>query len=269
VLAFGRGIPKYAAVRRFVMLRTARQLEHCELRAPNGPAGHVTDLLLDPQRWTVRHLVVATGGWLEPHDVMVPVDAFRPGGNERRIETTMNADEIVHCPSAEPEAQSEGYAGSEYYDWPGYWGAPGFGDGFLIGLSGWPLPPAALDAARRRATSVDAEREHERSAHALTGRRIEANDGEIGHIDDFVVDDASWRIRAIVVDTRNWWPGKKVAVPPELIDEISPREGKIYVNLTRAAIANRPAFHLRAPLGLDQTDQLHAHHGWPRRSAEP
>ncbi len=39
-------------------------------------------------------------------------------------------------------------------------------------------------------------------------------DGRLGHLEDFVIDDLAWSIRSLVVDTRNWWPGKRVLIEP-------------------------------------------------------
>jgi hypothetical protein len=50
---------------------------------------------------------------------------------------------------------------------------------------------------------------HLRSTHQVTDYHIQAKDGEIGHVEDFIIDDETWAIRYLIVDTRNWWPGKK------------------------------------------------------------
>jgi len=60
-----------------------------------------------------------------------------------------------------------------------------------------------------------------RSIAAVTGYRLHATDGEIGHVEDFLVDDASWNIRFIRVDTRNWWPGERVLISPRSVREIA------------------------------------------------
>ena len=71
---------------------------------------------------------------------------------------------------------------------------------------------------------------------AVTGYHIEATDGEIGHVDGFVVDDEAWAIRYIEVATRNWWPGKKVLVSPAWIERVSWPDSKVYAGLSREAI---------------------------------
>jgi len=41
----------------------------------------------------------------------------------------------------------------------------------------------------------------------------------MGHLDDFIIDDETWTIRYVVVDTRNWWPGKKGDAFADLVRE--------------------------------------------------
>ena len=82
--------------------------------------------------------------------------------------------------------------------------------------------PRLSDAIQRKNEEARAEREeandvHLRSANKVTGYRIGATDGDIGHVEDFIIDDETWEIRYMVVDTQNWWPGKKVLVAPQWI----------------------------------------------------
>ena len=58
---------------------------------------------------------------------------------------------------------------------------------------------------------------------------MEATDGEIGHVEGFVIDNEAWAIRYIEVATRNWLPGKKVLVSPAWIERVSWPESKVYV----------------------------------------
>src|SRR5215467_12732756 len=51
---------------------------------------------------------------------------------------------------------------------------------------------------------------HLRSARLLRGYGIKAVDGDIGHVDGFLVDDSSWALRCVVVHTRHWRPGNRV-----------------------------------------------------------
>lgn len=76
----------------------------------------------------------------------------------------------------------------------------------------------------------------------MTGRDIQAKDGDIGHVGDFVIDDEAWTIRYLIVDTQNWLPGKKVLISTQWIERISWEESKVFINLTREAIKQGPEY---------------------------
>ena len=97
----------------------------------------------------------------------------------------------------------------------------------------------------------------------MTGHAIEATDGRIGHVDDFLIEDRTWEIRYLVVDTRNWWPGKKVILAPQWIQKVGWDEACVTVDLTRAAIQASPAYDPAQQVTADYTNRLHDHYGRP------
>lgn len=94
----------------------------------------------------------------------------------------------------------------------------------------------------------------------VTGYPIQAADGEIGHVEDFVLDDETWTIRYLIVDTRNWWPGKKVLVSPRWIERVSWSERKVFVNLPREIIKQSPEFTEDSLITRDYETALHRHY---------
>jgi hypothetical protein len=114
---------------------------------------------------------------------------------------------------------------------------------------------------------------HLRSTDEVTGYHIEASDGEIGHVEDFLVDDETWAIRYLEVDTRNWWPGKKVLVSPQWIDNVSWPDSKVYVDLSRETIKNGPEYIESIPVTREFEKRLYDHHGrpayWLQKSEQP
>ena len=81
--------------------------------------------------------------------------------------------------------------------------------------------------------SDDDDDPHLRSIEAVTGYHIHASDGEIGHVEDFLMDDADWSIHYLVVDTKNWWPGKKVLISPRSAREIDWTEKLVNLDVDR------------------------------------
>ena len=101
---------------------------------------------------------------------------------------------------------------------------------------------------------------HLRSMKEVTGYTIQATDGEIGHVDDFIIDEEPWTIRYISVDTRNWWPGKKVLIAPPWISHVDWKGSNLYVNLSRAAIRSGPEFDPEK-LNREYEAELYKHYG--------
>ena len=101
---------------------------------------------------------------------------------------------------------------------------------------------------------------HLRSTHDVDGHHIQAADGEIGHVEDFIVDDETWAIRYLIVDTQNWWPGKKVLISPKWIERVSWPESKVFVNLTREIIKQSPEYAEESIPTRDYETRLHHHY---------
>jgi hypothetical protein len=108
---------------------------------------------------------------------------------------------------------------------------------------------------------------------ALPGFHIEVADGEIGHVKDFIVDDETWAIRYLEVDTRNWWPGKKVLVSPQWISNVSWPDSKVYVDLTRDTIKNVPDRIESLPITCEYEKRLYDYYArspyWAPESEQP
>ena len=101
---------------------------------------------------------------------------------------------------------------------------------------------------------------HLRSTHEVMGYHLLAIDGEIGHVDDFIIDDETWAIRYLVVATKNWWPGKKVLMSPKWIESVSWDAGEVVIGLTRETIKAAPEFTEESLLTRDYETYLHGHY---------
>jgi hypothetical protein len=117
--------------------------------------------------------------------------------------------------------------------------------------------------AAQAAAGQESPDSHLRSTTEVKGYHIEATDGEIGHVEDFIVDDETWAIRYLEVDTRNWWPGKKVLVSPRWIDNVSWPDSKVYVALSRETIKNGPEWIESVPVTREYEGKLYSHYSQP------
>ena len=104
-----------------------------------------------------------------------------------------------------------------------------------------PLYRKTRDPGRADAQSKEGD-PHLRSIAAVTGYHIHASDGEIGHVEDFLVDEAGWNIRYIKVDTRNWWPGERVLISPYSVREIDWSGRFVHINVNRQTVKDSPPY---------------------------
>jgi hypothetical protein len=239
------------------MLRRAQDLKGYELGALDGHIGKVKEFYFDDQSWAVRYLVADTGAWLSGKQVLISPYALEPALQEDKIlpvELTKN--QIESSPSLDADKPVSRQFESQYhsyYGWPAYWDGPK-----VWGADDYP----ERRKGRWTETSSRAgyDDPHLRSSANVTGHAIKAVDGEIGHVEDFVVDDETWVIRYLIVDTQNWWPGKKVLISTLWIEGISWEASTVSLNLTRETIKQSPEYTEEALLTRDYEEKLYRHY---------
>ena len=131
-----------------------------------------------------------------------------------------------------------------YYGWPAYW----LGDG-MWGMGGnsvletpATIPPDESSAANGpQPKHADA---HLCSTQAVTGYHVQATDGIIGYVFDFMMDDKSWAIGQLVVKIGHRFTGTEVLIPVGKVDRISYDDSTVFVKLTKEAVEKSPAYHL-------------------------
>jgi sporulation protein YlmC with PRC-barrel domain len=247
------------------MLRRVKELQGYTIRATDGDIGHVDEFYFDDEKWTVRYLVVDTGGWLSGRQVLIsPIALGEANWQERRLHVKLTRQQVENSPDIDtdrPVSRRQEIGYFQYYGWPYYWGGPGIWGGAMV--PGYLAVPAAaqevVEEERRRAEQEGDP--HLRSTKDVTGYTIQARDGEIGQVSDFILDDESWTIRYLVVDTGGWLPGKKVLVPPPWIEQVSWAEAAVSVDLSRDTIKNGPEWDPDAPISREYEERLHGYYG--------
>ena len=102
-----------------------------------------------------------------------------------------------------------------------------------------------------------------KSALVIKGFHIQAADGDLGHVDDFFIDDQSWQVRYLRIDTSNWIGGKPVLVPPVRARRVKWLEGQIQFDLSRDQIASSPKFDPAVPITPEFEIRLQQHYHSP------
>src|SRR5271170_2325925 len=231
------------------MLWHASAINGYAIAASDGQIGTVSDFLFDDTNWSVRWLVVDTGHWLSGRKVLLPPSVLgQLDAKKEEFSVTLTMQQVKDSPEIEtdrPVSRQMETSVYDYYGWSPYWGT-GFymgGYGYLPG-SGMASP--YLGARRRDEEIAVAQRDHDdvhlRSVEAVTGYHIHASDGEVGHVEDFLVDDADWSIHYLVVDTKNWWPGKKVLILPQSAGEIDWTDRLVNLGVDRQRIKDSPPY---------------------------
>ena len=100
-----------------------------------------------------------------------------------------------------------------------------------------------------------------RNLRDLKNYKVSASDGEIGHVSGHLVDDETWVIRYLVVDTSTWWMGPKVLVTPPWITGVHWSDRTVSIDLSRESIKRAPLHDPAVDWTHDQDLRLYRHHG--------
>jgi sporulation protein YlmC with PRC-barrel domain len=253
------------------MLQRLEKMLGADVVATDGSIGTLHDVLMDDETWTVRYVAVDTGLWLGRVVLVSPISIDSPDWQDRRLPLRLTRAEIEKAPdplSSPRFTRDEEREFAAYYGYPFYWGGSG--------LWGWADRPNALTAAPpsgyvpasaledEAATEVaDAMTTSVFSGRDIRGYHIHALDGEIGHVDDFIIDEDTWSLRYLQIDTSNWIGGKTVLLASRWIQRIDPADGKIHVEVTKERIENSPEFDPDQPVDRAFEERLHEHYGLP------
>jgi hypothetical protein len=258
------------------MLRSTKDLDNFAIGATDGPIGQVKDFYFDDDAWAIRYLVVETGSWLNSRQVLIsPMSLQPPHWADRVLPVSITQAQVKNSPDIDTDKpvsrqHETDYLG--YYGYPAYWEGGGL---WGNGLYPYPLlpdyPGYGLEQAERERAEEDYGRlerarhrndnPHLRSCKAVTGYHIHASDGEVGHVEGYLVDDATWAVRYLIVNTSNWWLGHSVLVAPQWITSVRWADESVRVGLTREAIKNAPVYESSVALTRQRETELYEHYG--------
>jgi hypothetical protein len=233
----------------------------CIVRANDGDVGTVEQFYFDDLTWIIRYMVVNTGGRPPCRHVLISMAALgKPNWEKRVLPVNLTLAQVHSSPKTDidqPVSRQHEVELHEHYAWPVYWGG-----GFYV-TPGYGIPDVpvgdAETAAEMPSSGVRKVNPHLRGTRDVTGCVVHATDGNIGHVEDFLVDDEAWIIHYLVVNTRNWLPDRQVLVSPQWISRMSWTDKKIFVDLARDAVKKSPAFDPSKPVSPDYEGKLLAH----------
>lgn len=209
----------------------------------DGEIGKVKEFYFDDKSWTIRYIIVETGSWLSGRKVLLsPKAVMSTEWDQKLFKVNLTMEQIKNSPLIDidkPVSRQHERDLYSYYPWGGYY----WGGGMGLDLS----YPIAMNQAIQNENddSVDDTSNGDpnlRSTDNVTGYIIKASDGEIGDVEDFIINEGNWRIDFLLVDTGNWFPGKKVLITPKMIKEINWETSTVIVNATEDSIKNSPEY---------------------------
>lgn len=251
------------------MLRSVKALQKCSVRAADGEVGNVRDFYFDDEMWTIRYLVVDGAALARRRNVLIsPMSIARVDFSERALSLSVSCRQVADSPDVDlhkPVSRQHEADFLGYYGYPYYWAGPGpWGVGASPLALATPQPFSYdRDEATSRHTARDAsessEDRHLRSTWEVIHYHVRANDGDLGHVEDFLVDDESWRIHHAVIDTSNWWFGKQVLVSPDWITSIDWAGSSVVIDRSRDSLKSAGAYDPDALIEEQRRADYHQH----------
>ena len=236
------------------MLRTLNELRGFQLEATDGTIGRVTGAYFDDHEWSVRYLVVDTGSWLHAREVLIsPTSLGVADGRTRTLAARLTRKQVEDSPSVDLDKpvsrQQEGEVVG-HYGWPAYWS---------MGL--WESRiPAMMEATREHPDKPAPSRNdgdpHLRSGREVIGYHLHATDDTLGHVEDLIIDDESWTVRYLAVDTSSWWFGGHVLISPRWIRAVRWPERMVDLSVPRDVIKHSPTWNPTYPITQAYEDDL-------------
>jgi uncharacterized protein YrrD len=232
------------------MLLNLNKLKGYVVVATDGHIGHVKDFYFDDASWEIRYLIVETGSWLASRKVLIsPISIERANAREKTFAVNISKEQVRHSPHVDTDKPM---SRQHERDHRNYYGLP-----TSIAITGiFSVAPQAADGIQSVDMFDDVEEvlhrdddPHLRSCNVVIGYHVEASDGDIGHVDGMLVDDETWAVRYLIVNTSNWWLGHAVLIAPQWIKGISWSAATLSVDLTREAVKDAPPYD---PTGSDK-----------------
>ncbi len=254
------------------MMQVVSALKGYAIEASDGRMGTVTDFLFDDASWRVRWLVVDCGTWLTGRKVLIHPSAIsRADLEQRRFVVTLTKAQVENSPDiAEDQPVSLQMENQlyTYYGWDPLWRGPYLSETPNAIASPLMAPPyfglgLNTGEAHDEGGSSQGSDPRVRSVEEVTGYHIHAVDGEIGHVENFMIDDADWSLHYFIIDTRNWWFGKRVLISPLAVKSIDWFDRHIELDVSREQVKSSPPWDPLDAFTQLYAKRLHTHYGWP------
>jgi uncharacterized protein YrrD len=259
------------------MLRSVHELEGYAIRATDGDVGSIKDFYFDDKAWVIRYLVVDTSTWLPNRKVLIsPISISLPKWPEMVLPMSITKEQIKSSPRIDtdkPVSRQDEVSYLSYYGYPYYWGGAGLWGArtapyMVMSGMGYGGPEAEYHRLNEQDTliankSASDQRDdpHLRSFNEVIGYHIAATDGDIGQVKGMLIDENTWAIRYLIVETGHWWSGHEVLIVPQWIRNVSWGEQVVSVNVSQHTVKASPEYSHAVNVDREHEVGIYAHYG--------
>jgi len=243
------------------MLIKAKDLYHFSLKTKDDVIGHCKDLLFDDQHWTVRFIVVKTGNWLFNKKVIISPISIKDEFNveNKHIPVELTKQQIEDSPgidAAKPVSRQHEIQYLKHFGWPSYWTGTS-----AWGVSTYPSSLYDMSAGDSDYDEITDADKHLRSAIEVGGYHLETNEGSIGHINNFLINTKTWRIRYLIIDIGGGISHKQVLLSTNWIESIDWASKEVKVNVDPQQVKNSPEYDHTSLISREYEEKLSQFYG--------
>jgi sporulation protein YlmC with PRC-barrel domain len=185
----------------------------------DGEAGETTAVIIDPVKQNITHVVVNHNY----DEVVVPLELVAETGPDMlKLSCT-----IVELSQMPPFTEVHYINGDMYY--------PDYTD------MAWASPYVTSYPAEDLPVVEEILPAGELAIHR--GDPVQATDGQVGHVGEFVVDAESGHITHLVLRSGHFWGKHDVTIGLALVDRV--KEGVVYLNADKKAIEQLPSVKVK------------------------
>jgi sporulation protein YlmC with PRC-barrel domain len=244
-------------------LREASSLINFSLYSQDGEeVGQVLDVLFDDKEWVVRYIEVDLTPLGLEKKVLIPPDSIEiPDWEVERVLVPMKGEELRSLPSLpldEPVSRPYLIELYEKSGWIPYWVESKFHDE----RPGPKKLKAQLGDEEQRGQDP-----HLFNLGEMSEYRVEATDGDVGYVDELILDEEEFVVYYLVVAIEAEIPeeesSKNVLVAPDWVTDFDRGMITVRVDVDRETLAAAPEYDPSAPITRDYEYQVFDHYGRP------
>jgi len=228
------------------MLIKTNNLKAFTAKSKNNIEGTILDMYFDDLFWNIQYIVVETGRFLPDKVIIISHNLLgKPDYNSQLLPINTSFDAKSDGKNTQflrSVSEIKTINASKILEWP---------------LKQTNLKALNTEEMKNLVTNMVSDEDkvtpmanpHLRSWNEVLGYNIQAKNGEIGHVDDFIAESDNWKIRYMIIDTHNWLPGGKyVLISPAWIEKIQWNNNLVYVDLDKDMIKNSPEYDPNKPI---------------------